>query len=195
MICVLDTFISPLQIVHGTLDAFAAPVKYINVNHGGLHVLLAQDFLHGPNVEAAIQDLRGKRMLKGMACGAFGQPRLFQRAVNRLLDDRFVNVMPPLFAGLCVPPAILLRENPLPAPLFPRVGIFTVQGVGQQHAASSVVQVTFVDALIDLLQGTLISPIPPGNTLLDFSSRLRVHVTIFASDKFVSILILLYIDF
>lgn len=57
--------------MHGTLDTLTAPVEDMGVNHGGLHVLVPQEFLHCPDVVAAIQELRGKRMSKGMACGTF----------------------------------------------------------------------------------------------------------------------------
>ncbi len=54
-----------------TLDSLTAPVEDMGVNHGGLHVLVPQEFLHCPEVVAAFHELRGKRMSKGMACGTF----------------------------------------------------------------------------------------------------------------------------
>ena len=51
------------------------------------------------------------------------------RLRDGLLDERFVNVVAFLLAGLGVRPAMLLRKHELPAPLAVRVRILTVQGV------------------------------------------------------------------
>ena len=45
--------------MHGTLDTLTAPVEDMGVNHGGLHVLVPEEFLHCPDVVAAFQELRG----------------------------------------------------------------------------------------------------------------------------------------
>lgn len=119
----------------------------MGVNHGGFHVLVPEKFLNGPDVVAAFQELRGERMPESMASGSFGQAGLLHRAVDRLLDDGFVNVMPSLIARLRVPPAVFLWEYPLPTPFLRRVGILAVQRVGQQDAAPAVGQVAFVDRL------------------------------------------------
>ena len=59
-----NTFASPLQIVHGTLDTLTAPVEDVGVDHGGFHVLVAEKFLHRPDVVSTFQELRGERMSK-----------------------------------------------------------------------------------------------------------------------------------
>ena len=43
----------------------------MGVNHGGLHVLVAEKFLHRSDVVSTFQELRGERMPKGVACDAF----------------------------------------------------------------------------------------------------------------------------
>jgi len=50
MASIEDTFLSPLQIVHGTSDALAAPVEDMGGNHGRLYIFVAQQFLHCPDV-------------------------------------------------------------------------------------------------------------------------------------------------
>lgn len=49
---------SPLQIIHGALDALVALVEHVGVNHGGFHVLVAEQFLHGPDIVTALQSRR-----------------------------------------------------------------------------------------------------------------------------------------
>jgi hypothetical protein len=49
--------------------------------------------------------------------------------LDHTLKNRFVNVMPTLFAGLGVLTAILLGENPLQAKVLRSVGIIALEGV------------------------------------------------------------------
>ena len=44
----------------------------MGINHGGLHVLVAEKFLNSPDVVAAFQELRGKRMPECVTGGPFG---------------------------------------------------------------------------------------------------------------------------
>ena len=90
---------------------------------------MAQKFLHGADVVAIGQEVRGERMPEGVAGNPFGQPSPAHRLRDGLLDERFVNVVASLLAGLGVRLAMLLRKHELPAPLAVRVRILTVQGV------------------------------------------------------------------
>ena len=117
----------------------------MGVNHRNLDVLVTEKFLNCPDVVARFQELRGEGMTECVAGGPFGQIGPFHRAVDRLLDDRFVNVMVSLFARLWVFTAVLLRKDPLPAPLLGSVGVFTVEGVWQENATPTVGQVALVD--------------------------------------------------
>jgi hypothetical protein len=74
--------------------------------------------------------LRSEGMTECVAGGSLGQAGPFHRAVDRLLDDRFVNVMAFFFARLWVLPTVFLRKDPLPAPLLGSVRVFTVEGGG-----------------------------------------------------------------
>jgi hypothetical protein len=82
----------------------------MGVDHRRANVAMAQEFLHCANVIAGSQQVRGKRMPKRVACDSFGQSGLSDSLHNRLLDKRFVNMVPSLFAGFSVYPAMLLRE-------------------------------------------------------------------------------------
>lgn len=101
---------------------------------------MAEKFLNGPDVVAAFQELSSERMPEGVARGAFGLPRLFHRAFNRLLNDRFVDVMPSFLPGLRVFSAGKPTASAIPSARWD-----IVQGVGPQHATPAVGQATFVD--------------------------------------------------
>ena len=72
----------------------------MGVNHRSLDVLVTEKFLNCPDVVARFQELRGEGMTECVAGGPFGQVGPFHRAVDRLRDDRFVNVMASLLARL-----------------------------------------------------------------------------------------------
>jgi len=46
-----------LQVVRGTLNALAAPVQDMGINHRGFHVLMAEEFLDCPNIIALFQKI------------------------------------------------------------------------------------------------------------------------------------------
>jgi hypothetical protein len=69
------------------------------------------------------------------------------RLLHSTLQDGFVNVVTPYLASLVVLPPVLLRENPLPAPLGGSVGIFTVQRARHLHPPPSFRQVFLMDRL------------------------------------------------
>lgn len=81
-----------------------------------------------------------------MARGPFGQTSPANGVSHGLLNQRFVNVMPP-FAGLRVLPPVLLGEGPLPTPFSGRVGILAVQGVGHLHPPPAFGQVPLMNPL------------------------------------------------
>jgi hypothetical protein len=68
----------------------------VGVDHGGRHVLVAEELLHRPDVVAVVQRMGSERVPKSMAtcglheaCGTHG-------VLHRALQDRAVYVMTPL---------------------------------------------------------------------------------------------------
>ena len=123
----------------------ASFVQNVRVDHGRADVLVAQQLLNRADVIARFQKMRGEGMPKCMASGPLRQSRRRNSLPDRFLNQRFVHVMPPLFTGFRVLPAVFLGEYPLPAPFLRGVGVFAVEGVGQEHAAPTVGQIALVD--------------------------------------------------
>jgi len=144
------------QTIRGTADSSASPVQNVGVNHRRFDVTVAKEFLHGPDIIAIGQQVRGEGMPKRVARDSFGQSGLSDSLQDRLLNKRFVNVVPALLAGLGVSPTAFLWEYELPAPLAIGVRILPGQRMRQFHAAVTVRQVLLVnllDAPKVLLQG------------------------------------------
>ena len=105
----------------------SAAVQNMGVDHRGANVLMPKQLLHGANVVAVSQQVCRKRMAKCVAGHSFGQPSFPHGGLDRLLNERFVNMMTPLLAGPLVHPPIVLGENELPAPLLVGVWILASQ--------------------------------------------------------------------
>jgi len=129
------------QGVGWTADAPASAVQHMGVNHRGLHVAVPQQFLHGPDVVAIRQEMRGERVAKSVAGDSLGQSRGMSGLRNGLLHQRFVNVVPPLFSAAVVDPAMSLGESKLPTPFQLGTGIRPREGIGQFRAAIAVSEV------------------------------------------------------
>ena len=102
-----------------------------SLDHGGLHVLMAEQCLHGPNIGASFQQLRGERVPKGMTGDVFGDPGQAGRSAYRLLQTAFIQVLAALDARAGIHRAACGGKHLLPAPLPVGVGIFALQCVRQ----------------------------------------------------------------
>src|SRR5262249_58140130 len=67
---------------------FRATMQDTSLDHGGLHVLMAEQCLHGPNIGASFQQLRGERVPKGMTGDVFGDPGQAGRSAYRSEERR-----------------------------------------------------------------------------------------------------------
>src|SRR5512139_1445323 len=57
------------QAIGWALHAVTTAVEHMGVDHGGLHIAMAQKFLHGADVIACLQQLRGKAMPQRVRAG------------------------------------------------------------------------------------------------------------------------------
>jgi hypothetical protein len=110
--------------IHRATHAVAAPVEYMGIDHGRGEVLVPQEFLDGSDVVAGFEQVRGKRMAEGVTSNVFDDAGLANSLLHGPLEDGFVHVMAALFARTGVLPALLLRKDPLPAPVRWGVGVF-----------------------------------------------------------------------
>lgn len=105
-------------------------IEDVRVDHGRADVLVSKQFLDRSDVVAGLKQVCGKGMPERMASHALDEVCLAHRFLYCPLENCLVDVVPSLFAGLGILPAVLLRENPLPTPLLRRIGVFSFDGVG-----------------------------------------------------------------
>ena len=92
---------------------------------------MSEQCLHGPNIVAGFQPLRGERVPKGMAGDVLGDSGQAGRGAYRFLQTAFIQVMAALDARAGVRRAAFGGKHLLPAPFTVGVGIFALQRVRQ----------------------------------------------------------------
>lgn len=58
------------HVIQGAAHSRGAAVEHVGVDHGGLDVLVAEQFLDGAYVVTGFEQVGGKRMAKSVAAGA-----------------------------------------------------------------------------------------------------------------------------
>ena len=113
----------------------------MGVNHGGPHITMSQEFLNRPNVIIPLEQMTGKAVAKCMGAGTLANPGSVYCLFYRLLDMRFMQMVPPVFPGRVLPGQLAGREKPLPDKLSGRVFIFSLQCVHQKNTGISPIQI------------------------------------------------------
>src|SRR5262252_10895399 len=119
----LGTLLLDEGLVEWVAHGFRTTIQDMGIDHGSLHVLMPEQFLHGPNIVAGFQQLRGERVPKGMAGDVFGDPSQASRSAYRFLQTAFIQVMAALGARAGVYRAAFGGKHILPAPPPAGVGI------------------------------------------------------------------------
>ena len=113
----------------------------MGVDHGGLHVSMPEPCLHGPNIVAGFQPLRGERVPKGMAGDVFGDPGHARRGAYRFLQTPCIPVMAARDARAGGSRAAFGGQHLVPAPRTGSVGICALQRVRQRDRAVALRQI------------------------------------------------------
>ena len=132
-------------------DAPSALVQDMGIDHGGVDVAVAQQFLDRPDIVPFFQEMGSERMPEGMAGDPLRNSRGRRRILHRSLKNGLVEMVPEEEAGFRIPVFSARREYPLPAPLPVGIGKFNVQPSGKCNASASLLQILFV-ANPDLLE-------------------------------------------
>jgi len=107
----------------------------VSVDHGGLDISVAQQFLDGADIIAIFQQVGSEAVPEGMGCDVFGQAGLAGSRPDCTPYAGRVEMVPP--AGTCagISGGLGSREKILPAPIARRGGILAGQPAGQFHCA------------------------------------------------------------
>jgi len=127
-----------MGLVEGAAHGLCATIEDMGVDHRGLHILVPEQCLHGPNIVAGFQQRRGERVAEGMAGDGFLDPGQACSGAYRFLQTAFIQMMAALGARAGVRRAACGWKHLLPAPLAVGVGICALQRVRQIDSAVAV---------------------------------------------------------
>ena len=102
------------QDVHGTANSRGAAVQDMSVDHGGLDVAVAEEFLDGADIVAVFEQVGGKGMAERVAASALRESGFKHSLVDCFLEKGFVEMIPTMPPCFAVDPAPVLGEYPLP---------------------------------------------------------------------------------
>jgi len=117
----------------------------MRVDHRRSHILVSKELLHSTDVVSIFEKMGGKGVPKCVTGSPFGDPRFLHGPFEGFLQNGCVDMMTAFPLGSGILPPVLLRKNPLPAPLGGCVGIFAIQRVRHQDKAPAIGQVPFVN--------------------------------------------------
>lgn len=71
----------------------------VGVNHGGLQICVAEQFLNGPDVVVGRQQMAGEAVAQSVRRGAFGDLSFANRPLKHLLKGGLMHMVAPQFTG------------------------------------------------------------------------------------------------
>jgi hypothetical protein len=119
----------------------------VSVNHGGLHVLVAEQFLDGANVVTILEEMRGKTVPEGVGRDGLVDSRKLGGAFDSFLQAGFVEMVALFEAGNGICGKVGGGECILPGPFTVGVWVFLFEGIWQIYCAIAVENVFFVHRL------------------------------------------------
>ena len=106
------------EVVQGTWNALPSLLQDVGIDHGGGHVVVPEQWLNGADVGAALPQVGGEGVPKGMGADLLRQTGTANRHLDGLIDDAGVNVMATGDTGTRVDGKIPGGKDILPAPFF-----------------------------------------------------------------------------
>ncbi len=136
---------APGDAVGGIAHAAAPAVEQVRGFHGRANVLVADQFLDGADGVTVRQQVRRKRLPKRVARHSLAQSGLSAGLADRILRQRFLNVMTSLLARALIHPTIFLGKHRLPTPVPVGIRVLAGQSLRQFHSTVAVGQILLVD--------------------------------------------------
>ncbi len=118
----------------------------MGVDHGGLDIFVAEEFLDGADVIVVFEQVGGEGMAEGMAGDALVYTSRYGGCADGPLQAARIQVVATGDAGTWIYRKLIGWENVLPEPFAGRVGIFAVERIGEIDGAIALGQIFLVQA-------------------------------------------------
>ncbi len=113
----------------------------MGVDHGRGQIAVSEQLLNGADVGAALEQVGGEGMAKGMRADVLREPGTANGHFDGFVDDAGINVMAAGHTGTRVYGQIPGGEHILPAPFLGGTGILPSQSMRQVHLAMPLSQI------------------------------------------------------
>ena len=119
------------EVVQGAWNALPSLLQDVGIDHGGGHVVVPEQWLNGADVGAALPQVGGEGVPKGMGADLLRQTGTANRHLDGLVDDAGVHVMATGDTGTRVDGNIPGGKDVLPAPFLAACGDFRASAWGR----------------------------------------------------------------
>ena len=102
--------------IQRTLHPDTRLVQHVGINHRRAHILVPQEFLHGPNVIPGLQQVRRKRVTQRVTTHSLVHERQTGRHFHCALQNCRIHMMPAPLLMLTRQVRRACRKHPLPSP-------------------------------------------------------------------------------
>jgi hypothetical protein len=151
----LKTEKSHTEVVQGARNSLAALLQDVGVDHGRGKIVVPEQLLNGADVGAALEQVSGEGMAKGVSADLLGQAGTADGRLDGFVDDAGINMMATGDARTRVYGEIPGGQDILPAPFLGGIRILPSQSMGQ------------VDLALTLSQVLLMQRLDPGQVVLE----------------------------
>lgn len=130
--------------VQRAADGQAAAVEDVRIDHGGLHVAMAEQVLHCANVVAVFQQVGGEGVAQGVGGDVLGQVGEIGGPLDGLAQTAGRNVVASAQPGAGIGGNLGRGEDPLPGPIPAGRRVFTLECGGHVDGTEPIFEVVFV---------------------------------------------------
>ena len=135
---------SHAEVVQGARNALPTLLQDVGVDHGGGKILMPEQLLKGADVGAALKQVSGEGVAKGVGADVLRQTGAADRDLDGFVDDAGIHMMTARDTSTRVYREVPGGEDILPAPLLRGTEILPLQGMGQVDLAMALSQILLV---------------------------------------------------
>src|SRR4051794_24307169 len=110
----------------------------MGINHGGRHVFMAKEFLHGADVRAGFEQVSRKAVPESMRSSGLADVRTLGAQFHRPLQQSFVDMVAANDARTRVGRDVVGWKHVLPAPFAGGTGVLAFERMRKPNAAEPI---------------------------------------------------------
>jgi hypothetical protein len=115
------------SLIQGIAHGQSAMIQHMRIHHRRLHIVVAQQWLHRPDIVALLEQMRRNAVPKGMTTDACGEPCRTTGLANDPLQPTFMGVMPANDSCTGVFRQLVGGKHVWPQPKAAGTGVFSCQ--------------------------------------------------------------------